>query len=241
MDSDDNEIVFPGDILGYDGEYRAGNGCKVIKGNIVSTITGTKVIKSNYINIIPIFGKYSPRTRDRVIGIVVDVGVSNWMVDINMANTVYMHPNDVPWKVDFGTAERYIALGDVISAKVVSAEQNGKVMLTMKEPPLKVLRSGICIKLSPVAVPKIIGKKAGMIHILKSTTNCKLIVGQNGYVWMDGEDEDLLNLIKIITFISENNLMQHELENSVKEKLHALGYKTEDEKEKIEEENTEEN
>jgi exosome complex component RRP4 len=37
-------------------------------------------------------------------------------------------------------------------------------------------------------VPRIIGKQGSMVSMIKQYTNCRILVGQNGYVWIQGED-----------------------------------------------------
>jgi len=37
-------------------------------------------------------------------------------------------------------------------------------------------------------VPRIIGKQGSMISLIKNATNCRIVVGQNGKVWISGDD-----------------------------------------------------
>ena len=63
-------------------------------------------------------------------------------------------------------------------------------------------RGGIIVDITPTKVPRLIGKKGSMINMIKDKTNCKIIVGQNGLVWVKGE-EDMEQLTKDIKTESE--------------------------------------
>ena len=64
----------------------------------------------------------------------------------------------------------------------------------MKGPGLRNLRGGRLIKVTPTKVPRIIGKQGSMVSMIKEKTNCRIIVGQNGIVWIEGTDSDNENL-----------------------------------------------
>ncbi len=61
------EIVMPGDLLDS-GKLRPGSGTYVSDGKIYAAQLGIKTVKSNYVNIIPLGGKYIPTPGDSVIG-----------------------------------------------------------------------------------------------------------------------------------------------------------------------------
>ena len=47
----------------------------------------------------------------------------------------------------------------------------------------------------------VIGKSGSMIQMLKNMTDCRIFVGQNGRIWIDGDDENVevaAEAIKII-------------------------------------------
>jgi len=47
------------------------------------------------------------------------------------------------------------------------------------------------LTITPSKVPRLIGKQGSMIELIKNKTNCQIIVGQNGVVWIKGEQEGL--------------------------------------------------
>jgi RNA-binding protein Rrp4 and related proteins (contain S1 domain and KH domain) len=44
-----------------------------------------------------------------------------------------------------------------------------------------------------------------MVNMIKESTGVKIQLGQNGVVWLDGEPEKVLEVIKILKFIEEES------------------------------------
>ena len=76
------EIVVPGDILDTKG-VKGGDNTYVMDGKLYASVLGVKNVSPNGISVIPLGGVYMPSTGDTVIGIINDIGASNWMVDIS--------------------------------------------------------------------------------------------------------------------------------------------------------------
>ena len=47
------------------------------------------------------------------------------------------------------------------------------------------------IGIAPSKVPRVIGKKGTMVKQINEKTNCNIIVGQNGQVWISGDEANL--------------------------------------------------
>jgi len=75
------ELVLPGDLLDA-GTMKPGEGTYVHDGKIFAAMLGIKSVKSNFVNVIPLGGRYIPAPGDMIIGKVIDIGPSNWLVDI---------------------------------------------------------------------------------------------------------------------------------------------------------------
>jgi exosome complex component RRP4 len=194
------EIVVPGDLLDT-GNYRAGIGTYQEDDKIYAAQLGFKDIRSNYINVISFGGKYIPRAGDSVIGKVIDLGPTNWVLDINSPYSAALYNNEVPWDVEYGATSRYIEIGEVVLIKIIGVDEIKRVQATMKGVGLRKLNGGHLIEISASKVPRIIGKSGTMISLLKKYTNCRMFVGQNGRIWLDGEIDNILiatNAIKKI-------------------------------------------
>jgi len=216
----DREIVIPGDLLDASG-LKAGSGAYAVDGKVFAAQLGIKSIKSNFVNVIPLGGRYIPATGDSVIGKVIDIGPSNWLIDINSPYPAPLHVNEVPWRVEFGDTSKYLNVGDTLLAKVLMVDETKRVQVTMKEQGLRKLSGGQVIDISYTKVPRVIGKGGSMIQLIKSHTNCRIFIGQNGRIWLDGEIESMVTAIHAIKMIEEG-AQQSRLTEKVKEYLESM-------------------
>ena len=218
MNEEKREIVIPSQFLGEIKNKKAGRGTFIENGKIYSEILGVLNANSQYINIIPLKGRYDPIEKDFVIGIVEEPMASSWLVDINAAYPALLHINEVPWDVDFGETERYLNYGDSIMAKVLQVDQEKKLQITLKDRNLYKIKGGQIISVEPSKVPRIIGKKGSMISLLKKYTKCRIIVGQNGRIWIDGDNDSIKKVIDTIKMI-EDEVLSYGLTNKIEELL----------------------
>ena len=80
-------------------------------------------------------------------------------------------------------------------------------------------KGGIIVDISPTKVPRLIGKKGSMINMIKDKTNCKIVVGQNGLVWVKG-NEDMEQLTREVIHLIEAEAHTSGLTNKIKNKLY---------------------
>jgi len=182
---------------------KPGEGTYVHDGKIFAAMLGIKSVKSNFVNVIPLGGRYIPAPGDMVIGKVIDIGPSNWLVDINSPYPAPLHVNEVPWRVEFGDTARYLSVGDTLLAKVLSVDETKRVQVTMKEQGLRKLQGGQILDISHSKVPRVIGKNGSMIQMIKNYTNCRIFIGQNGRIWVDGNMDDMVHAMRAIKMIEE--------------------------------------
>ncbi|MCJ2532551.1 MAG: exosome complex protein Rrp4 [Candidatus Thermoplasmatota archaeon] len=194
------EIVVPGDLLSKSG-LKAGPGTYVESGHIYAAQLGIKTTRSDMVGVVPLSGQYIPMRGDMVIGKIVDMGASNWYVDINAAHQSSLHVNEVPWRVEFGETGKFMTVGDLVSLKVVGVDELGKVQISMKEHGLRKLAGGVVIEVAPSKIPRVIGRNGSMIQMLKNATSCRIYVGQNGRIWVDGDLDSMLKAIDAIKLI----------------------------------------
>ena len=218
MSQEKREIVIPSQLLGDVKNKKAGRGTFVEKGKIYAEVLGILNANSNYINVVPLKGRYDPIENDFVIGIVEEPMASSWLVDINAAYPALLHVNEVPWDVDFGETERYLNHGDSIMAKVLQVDQEKKLQITLNDRNLYKIKGGQIIEVEPSKVPRIIGKKGSMISLLKKYTKCRIFVGQNGRIWIDGDDDGMKKVMDTIKMIEDESL-SYGLTNRIEELL----------------------
>ncbi len=116
-------------------------------------------------------------------------------------------------------------VGDVILAKILMVDETMRFQVTLKDQGLRKLQDGQIVEISPSKVPRVIGKSGSMIQMIKGYTNCRIFVGQNGRIWLDGEVDDIMHAIKAIQMI-EQDAHSFGLTERVKEYLESVTQQT---------------
>ena len=94
-------------------------------------------------------------------------------------------------------------MGDLIYAKINAMNPSSdSVHLSMQDSRSRKFAGGRIVRISPSKVPRLIGKMGSMINVIKDNTGCRISVGQNGLVWLEGEGLDLA--LQAIKMIEEN-------------------------------------
>jgi exosome complex component RRP4 len=193
----ERELVIPGDHLSEE-DLKSGMGTYSDSGRIYASRLGVKNIRAGYINVVPLGGRYIPRPGDYVIGSIIDIGPSNWLVDINAPYPAPLHVNEVPWRVEFGDTARFLKVGDTILVKIQNVDEIKRVHVTMNDHDLRRLSGGLITEISHSKVPRVIGKGGSMITLIKRYTKCRMFVGQNGRIWIDGDAKDIMIAVEAI-------------------------------------------
>jgi len=218
MQNQKRQIVFPSQILGDVKTHKAGKGTFIEDGKIISERIGILNENSNYINVIPLKGRYEPVVGDFVIGVVEEALSAGWLIDINAPSPAFLHTEEVPWDVEFGATEKYLNTGDSIMAKVLKIDEAKKMQVTMKDRNLFKINCGDIIEVEPSRVPRIIGKKGSMISLIKKYIRCRIFVGQNGIIWVDAESDNIERVKHVIRKI-ESEAITFGLTNRIEDLL----------------------
>src|SRR2546426_212737 len=195
-------IVIPGEAVGGPG-LKPGPGTYSEGGRVFAAQLGIRNEHEGTVSVIPLNGRYIPQRGDAVIGEVVDQGPSHWLVDINSPYPAPLHATESPWRVEFGDTARYLKVGDVIMCHVLSVDEIKRVQLTMQEREARRLNGGMVIEISPTKVPRVIGKQGSMVSLIMDLTGCRIYVGQNGRIWLDGDDRSAAVAALAIRLIEE--------------------------------------
>ncbi len=208
------DIVLPGDLVIRDADESIVIDTPFLERvgrNYYATIIGLAVVDEQEdkkrVSIIPLEGVYLPRPGDLVVGLIEDIGITHWEVDIRSPYKGVLSAQDVlgrPFNPAVENLSQYFDIGDYVVAKVASFNRNRDPILTVKERGLGRVTRGLVIEVRPSRVPRIIGKKASMISMLISETKCNFIVGQNGRIIIQcktKEEEDIA--VKAIRMIEE--------------------------------------
>lgn len=217
----ERKVVIPGETLATGMEFLPGHGTHRVNEEIRASWLGLSEYNGSVIKVIPLKGAYIPREGDRVIGVIADVSYSSWDVNIfGPANAMLGIGDASRSYIELGEdLTRYYDIGDYIYAEVSKVSKSMFIKINMKDKMFRKLNTGLTVKISPVKVPRIIGKKGSMVNLLKEETGCTFIVGQNGIVWIKGEtrQQELLAL-KAIRYVEENAHVSG-LTDAMKEKI----------------------
>ena len=213
---EDKNLVIPGQILADD-DYYPGRGTFKEDGKICSSLIGLVSLRNKKIRVIPLKSKYVPKKGDVVIGKINDVRFSMWDVDINSPYSGILPAFEVFGR-DKKELNKVYDVGDVLFLRVIDVDEIKKAKLGLKGRGLGKFKGGIIVDISPTKVPRLIGKKGSMINMIKNKTNSKIVVGQNGLVWVKGE-EDMEQLTREIIHTIEAEAHTSGLTNKIKNKL----------------------
>ena len=196
------ELVLPGDVIDDTGA-KAGEYAYSREGKVYAAVMGIKNVSPIGVSVIPLLGQYMPSAGDFVIGIVNDIGPSNWMIDINAPYPAPLHVSEVPWKVEFGDTSRFLNIGNVVLLKILSVDESKKIQVTMNDSGLRKVEGGLLVEIAHSKVSRVIGKSGSMIQMLKAASGCRIFVGQNGRIWIDGDEDRAAVVADAIKMIEE--------------------------------------
>lgn len=189
----ERDLVVPGDVLAEGLDYLPGYGAFREGDKILAKNVGVVAVRERNIGVVALSGRYMPKVGDKLIGEVLDVQMSTWFLDINSPYQASLSIGEASEEyVERGAdLSRFFDVGDVLYAKIISVSKHKNIQLTMKDVMCKKLRGGKIVNITPSKVPRLIGKAGSMISMIKEKTGCNIVIGQNGRVWIKGENEDL--------------------------------------------------
>ena len=196
------EVVIPGDLLDGHG-LKPGSGTFNEGGRIYAARLGIVSERDGLVSVTPLSGRYIPRSQDVVIGKVMDLGPSHWLVDINSPYPAPLNVKETPWRIEFGDTERYMRVGDVLLAEIVSVDEAMRVQLSMVDRQFGRLNGGQIVQISPAKVPRLIGRQGSMIGLIRDFTQVRMFVGQNGMIWLDGDADGVRHTANAIRLVED--------------------------------------
>ncbi len=199
----DKDVVTPGEVLAVGMDYLPAVCAFREEDKIVASQIGLVNLDGRLIRVIPLKGKYTPKRDDIVIGIILDMNFNNWFVDIGCSNNAVLSVREATEFVERGAdLSQYYSFGDMICAKISNVTRSA-IDLSMRAPGLRKLGPGRMMRVDPTKVPRIIGKQGSMIGMIKQKTGCRIIAGQNGWVWIQGDPKNETIVAETIEMISK--------------------------------------
>lgn len=202
----EKDVVVPGESLAQGMDYLPGAGAYRKGDTVVANRVGLVSINGRAIKLIPLSGPYMAKRDDIVICRVIDITLHGWRLDTNTPNSAMLSMRDATNTfISKGSdLTKILQIGDSIVAGVVQVTTQKLIDVTLRGPGLRKLPQGQIIKFSPNKFPRIIGRQGSMVSMIKRATNCQIVVGQNGLIWMSGEPAMEVVAVEAIRFIEEN-------------------------------------
>jgi exosome complex component RRP4 len=197
------KIVVPGEIIVSGEDYLPGEGTRREGVNVLASRFGLAEEAGRVVKVIAITGAFIPRRNNAVIGRVTNIVFNGWIVDIDSAASGFLPIDESPRFINKSEMDQFLAIGDVVSAKIWNVNTRG-IDLSLKGKGLGKLEGGYIFRVSPNRVPRVIGREGSMINLIKDKTGCNISVGQNGWIWIRGNDIDSeIKARKAIEFVTE--------------------------------------
>ncbi len=189
----DSQIVVPGENLGKSGEYEAGHGVVITNDTLLATKNGKLIIKNNVLTIEPIHTTYFPRPSDLVIGYVEGCTNNIWFIDIGAPFNAILPMSLGPSKASFGSTRQVLDIGESILCRVQEVEETHSSVVTMKGMGLRKINTGSVDEIDPHLVSYLSGNGKDLLREMKENSDCRIIIADNGRVWVDGEVSGIIN------------------------------------------------
>ncbi|PIN85411.1 MAG: hypothetical protein COV47_02305 [Candidatus Diapherotrites archaeon CG11_big_fil_rev_8_21_14_0_20_37_9] len=171
-------LVVPGELVTEE-RKKLGSHVYISEGKIYSDSIGLVDDESNFASVVPLEGKYLPQVNDLVLGVISSEKFAGYVVDINSFYPSFISKKEL---------REMLKPGSVVSAKVLKVNELNEVDLGS----IRTFFGGEILTISPVKIPRVIGRDCSMLNVLKAGTKSNLIVGKNGWIWAKGGDTDLL-------------------------------------------------
>jgi exosome complex component RRP4 len=195
---EERKLVLPGDLLAEGEGYEVGANVYREDGRIYSYVVGLASIVNGKVSVTALKGVYIPKRGDVVIGVVKEVSITRWIIDINSPYQGILPAIDVFGKrfsADKVNLQDYLKVGDAVIARVASFDRTMDAVLTVGGKGLGKINSGRLEYITPTKIPRLIGKKGSMINLLKKDSGCNITIGKNGVILVEGPNRELEELV----------------------------------------------
>jgi len=188
---EERSVIIPGEVLAEGMDYLPGDNTYRENDKIYSKVLGLASVSGRVLKVTALAGPYVPKFEDKIICQVTDILMSGWRVNTNTAYSAVLNVKDATQRYIKKEEDlsKILAIGDYVVVKITQVTSQNLIDVTMKLPGLRKIEGGRIIKVNCQKVPRVIGKKASMISLIKEKTGCEITVGQNGLIWIKGTPE----------------------------------------------------
>ena len=187
----EQRLVTPGMAVGPSTGKRAGSGIIVAEESFIATQLGWLRERNNTVSVDPINAAYMPRSGDLVVGIVAEVRNNLWFFDVKGPFQALLPMSLAPWKVEFGSTRQHLGIGDAALARIQEVDETHNMVLTMKGVGLRRINEGAVLSIPVNLIDTLRGENNAMVSRIRDATDCRIIVADNGRVWVHGDADNM--------------------------------------------------
>jgi exosome complex component RRP4 len=187
------QLVIPGELLA-EGDYKSGKNTYQEENRIYASLVGLANTIGKSVFVVALKMSYMPLVGDLVVGKVIDMKLSGWIIDINAPYSAMLFTSDAfgrSYDARKNEMSDFLKIGDLIIAKVNAVDRTRDPILTIRDKGLGRVNNGHIIKITSTKIPRLIGRKGSMVNMLKRETGCQITIGQNGRVLVSGKNPEL--------------------------------------------------
>ena len=199
----EQRLVTPGMVIGPASGKRAGSGTIAENNEFIATRLGWLNERNDVVSVLPINSAYMPRSGDLIIGYVAEVRNNLWFFDVNGPFQALLPMSLAPWKVEYGSTRQHLGIGDAALARIQEVDETHNMVLTMKGVGLRRLNEGAVVSIPVNLIDTIRGENNATLSRIRDATNCRIIVGDNGRVWIHGDSKDMLATRQLIQALQQ--------------------------------------
>jgi len=197
---ENRDLVIPGDIL-FEGRIRTGDNTFRNDGHVSASRIGLVNYNRGRVSVIALEAGFNPLSGDLIIGKIIDIDLGRWLVDIGAAENAFLNVQDAidaPFRSDIVMPE-ILDVGETIIAKIVDLDRRRTPILSILGPNLGKVKEGFIFRITPSKIPRLIGKKGSMVNMILRETGCNVVIGQNGWILIQGRNrENEMIIVKVI-------------------------------------------
>lgn len=195
---DERQLVLPGELLAEGEEWKGGVNTYKEGDCIYSYVVGLVNIEGDTISVTALKSVYIPKKGDIVVGIVRDIGVTRWIIDLNSPYLGVLNATDVfgrKFSAQKVQLQSFLDIHDVVVAQIVNFDRTTDAILTIKGKGLGKVTRGRLEIITPSKIPRLIGRRGSMINLLKQESGCNIVIGKNGVILIEGPSKDREELV----------------------------------------------
>jgi exosome complex component RRP4 len=179
-------------------------------------VSGIARIDKDTVSVMASAGSYVPKPDDLIIGVVEEVTTANWFLSTDQPYRTILPGEEASRNPLNDDLTKYYKVGDIVSGKIRLVDE---VLTSVITRPWK-MTGGMVVQVNPQRVSRIIGKKRSMLEMIKQKTGCSITVGQNGWIWVKGQNESIaVKAIKKIEAEAHTQGLTARIERMLDEKI----------------------